>query len=114
MSSESTARAFPFPLSVLSPLFGPDLGGSLEVERADEMMAGASWKSGLNTQGIAWPPELSAGSKLEDNEGIISHPTRNGQPKGCGPSDDNRRTTSVSSKSPEPCPDYQRKSGDTI
>ena len=55
------------------------------MERADERTVGAGWKGGPGIRGIAWPPELLAGSKIEDEE-TIPHPTGNVRPKGWGPS----------------------------
>jgi hypothetical protein len=43
-SSESAARAFPFPLLVLSSFSGSNQGGLFKMERADERMIKASWK----------------------------------------------------------------------
>ena len=80
------------------------------MERADERMIGASWRSDPSIHGIAWPPELSTGSKIDDSEEIISQPAGDVRPKGWGPSEVSRWTTLVSLKTPEPCPDNQRES----
>jgi len=71
VSSKSAACAFPFPLSVLPSFASSDLRGSFEIRRADERMAGASWKSDPSTQGINWSPELLVGSKIEDTIEVV-------------------------------------------
>ena len=77
MSSESTARAFPFPLSVFFSPPGSDRGGLFEVKGEGDRMEGTSWMSDPSIEVTAWPPELSADSKIEDNEGTLYQPAGN-------------------------------------
>lgn len=72
MSSESVARAFPFPLSGFFSSSSSVWGGLFEVKGEGDRMKGTSWTSDPSIEVIAWPPELSADSKIEDNEGTLS------------------------------------------
>ena len=74
MSSKSTARAFPFSLSVFFSPSGSDRGGLFGVKREGDKMKGTSWTS---IEVIAWPPELSTDLKIEDNKGTLSQPAGN-------------------------------------
>ena len=75
ISSEPTARAFPFPLSVLSLRSQSALSDSFEVGRAGEKMIGASRKSDPRIQGTAWLADLSPGSTIDEDKGTLGRPT---------------------------------------